>query len=294
MVRRPWTVLLALGLAPAGFAAEPEHQSVYALPAPPTEKTGTNLGGINFSTSVRYMSQHIYRGVNIADVISDASGKQTSGGANFQFEGQLSFNLDKLPHPFIGIFTNVLDADEFSNFQEVRPMVGVDWNIRPIVLTLANNTYIYPERADAGTSDAFLRILLDDAAILRREKPLLSPYALVAYDYDKYRGWYFEFGVSHDFPIENTGITLTALANIAYVADNDMYRAPGKSHAGNTGFQHYEFGLIGRYNLNRLLNVPQRFGQWNLTGYMYYTDGISDDLRSASEFWGGGGIELKY
>jgi hypothetical protein len=294
MIRRLWPVVCVLGLGPAAAAAEPEDQSVYALPAPPTEKTGTNLGGLGLSADVRYMTQHIYRGVNITDLIGDVSGKKTSGGANFQFEGYLSFNLDKLPHPYIGVFTNILDSDEFSNFEEVRPMVGAEWQIRPLVLTLGNNTYIYPERSAAGTSDAFLKILLDDAAIFRREKRLLSPYVTAAYDYDNYKGWYFELGVSHEFPIENTGITLTFLADVAYVADNDMYILPGNPKQNNTGLQHYDVGMIAKYNLNQLLNVSQRFGSWNLTGYIYYTDGIDTDLRSASQLWGGGGLELKY
>ena len=305
MVQRMWPVVLVVSLAPVALAqdaavrplklaAEPENQSVYALPAPPTEKTGTNLGGISLTSEVRYMTQHIYRGVNVTDLISDVSGKATNGGPNFQFEGYLTFNLDKLPHPFIGIFTNILDADQFSNFEEVQPIIGAEWKIRPLVLTIANNTYIYPERNAANTSDAYIKILLDDAAVLRREKPLFSPYVLAAFDYDNYKGWYFEFGISHEFPIENTGITLTTLANIAYVADNDMYLQPGNPSLTNTGFQHYEFGLIAKYNLNKLFNVAQRFGAWNLTGYLNYTDGLDSDLRSASQLWGGGGLELRY
>ncbi len=305
MVLRVWPVVLVMSLAPIALsqeagaggqkvAADPENQSVYALPAPPTEKTGTNLGGISLASEVRYMTQHIYRGVNITDLISDVSGKATNGGPNFQFEGYLSFNLDKLPHPFIGIFTNILDADQFSNFEEVRPMIGAEWKIRPLVLTVTNSTYIYPERSAAGTSDVSLKVLLDDAAVLRREKPLFSPYVLAARDYDNYKGWYLEFGVSHEFPIANTGITLTTLANIAYVADNDMYIQVNNPKQTNSGFQHYEVGLIAKYNLNQLFNVSQRFGSWNLTGYMNYTDGMDSDLRSASQLWGGGGLELRY
>ena len=40
--------------------------------------------------------------------------------------------------------------------------------------------------------------------------------SVAAYDYDNYKGWYFELGVSHDFPIENTGITLTTALTKAH------------------------------------------------------------------------------
>jgi hypothetical protein len=275
----------------AQAAGEPETPSVYALPTPPTEKEGTNLGGINLSAEVRYMTNYIYRGVNVTELLGDVTTSKTNGGANFQFEGYLSFNLDKLPHPFIGIFTNVLASDPVSNFEEVRPMFGADWQVRPFVFTLATDLYEYPNRSDAGTGDVWLKILLDDAAVLHNEKPLLSPYILASFDYDKYKGWYFEAGVSHDFVIEGTGLTLTPLARVAYVTGDGEYEL---SRGKDTGFQHYDVGLTLRYNINTLLNIPQRYGKWNLTGYVYYTDGLDSDLRAATKTWGGAGIELKY
>jgi hypothetical protein len=61
-----------------------------------------------------------------------------------------------------------------------------------------------------------------------------------------------------------------------------------------SGFQHYDVGLIGTYSLNHLLNVSQRYGEWSLKGYLFYTDNIDEDLRADTQLWGGVGIGFRY
>ena len=112
-----------------------------------------------------------------------------------------------------------------------------------------------------------------------------------AYDYDNFEGWYLEAGVSHDFHIENTGITITLLGNVSYVYNHEFFIGPTGE---DRGFQHWEVGAVGRYNLNQLLNIPQRYGTWTLNGYVFYSDGIDKDLRADTELWGGAGIQLRY
>lgn len=306
MVRRSWAWAALLGLTVPVYAEEqevagleplklttfqPANQSVYELPAPPTEKEGVNAGGINLDMKVSYFSDYIYRGVDVPNFVGEQTREQATDQANFQFDGRLAFNLDKLPHPFIGIFANVLDSDPVTNFLEVRPFFGAEWRIRPLILAAGNNTYVYPDRSELSTGEVWAKITLDDAAILRRDEPLLSPYLYGAYDYDLYNGWYFEAGVSHDFVIEGTPITITALADVAYVYQHGLF--VGRT-GEDTGFQHYELGLIGRYSLNTLLNIPQRYGQWSLNGYLFYTDGIDEELRAETKLYGGGGIQLTY
>jgi hypothetical protein len=276
---------------PFKLAMEPADQSVYALPAPPGPNEGVNGGGINLDVKVTYFTDYIYRGVDRTAFISDVTRERSHDRANFQFEGKLAFNLGKLPHPFIGVFTNVLDSDPVSNFQEVRPSFGFDWAIRPLVISAGNNTYIFPNRSPLGTGEGWGKIMLDDSVLFRTDRPVFSPYIYGAYDYDIYKGWYFEAGVSHEFVIEGTGMTLTVQADVAYVVGQDSFAGPtGK----DTGFQHYEVGAVGRYSLNTLLNIPQRFGQWSLNGYLFYTDGLDKDLRGDTQLYGGAGLELQY
>lgn len=300
MVKKTWPLALAvLGMA-AGVRAEdttpfklgeqPQDQSVYALPTPATPEEGINAGGVNMDVKLTYLTDYVYRGVDRAEALNPGNGAREDA-ANFQFDGTLSFNLGKLPHPFIGILANVLESDPVSNFQEVRPFVGFDWHIRPFIFAVGNNTYTFPDRGDLDTSEAWVKITLDDAAILRTDEPILSPYIYGAYDYDLYNGWYIEAGIRHDFVIENTALTITPIADVAYVYSHEYFAGPSGE---DTGFQHYEVGVIARYSLNQFLNIPRRYGQWSLNGYLYYTDGINKDLRADTELWGGAGIQFSY
>jgi hypothetical protein len=269
----------------------PENPSVYDLPSPLTKEEGINAGGANAEIKITYLSDYLFRGVNRQDFIDAVTSTRSGAQANFQFDGKLQFDLGKFPHPFIGIFANVLDSDPISTFQEVRPVYGAELRIRPLIMAAGNNIYSFPNRNELSTGEVWGKITLDDAAIFKRDEPILSPYIYGAYDYDLYNGWYIEAGVTHDFIIEKTGITITAQAAVAYVLGNSAFAGPT---GRDTGFQHYELGLIGRYSLNQLLNIPARYGQWTFNGYLYYTDGLSDDLRADSQIWGGAGIQWNY
>jgi hypothetical protein len=277
---------------PPRLTLEPQDTSVYALPTPATTDEGGNTGGVNIDMRVNYLSDYLYRGVDRTHFIdSNTVGPFANERANFQFDGKLFWNLGKLPHPFIGIFANVLDQDPISTFQEVRPTFGFEWRIRPLIFSAGHNTYIFPDRSILNTGEGWVKLALDDSVLLRSDEPFLTPYIYAAYDYDLYNGWYFQAGVSHDFAIEGTGITFTAEAAVGGVLGQQAFAGPtGK----DTGFQHYEFGLTGRYNLNQVLNIPARFGQWSLNGYLYYADGLNNHLRADTQLWGGAGIQFSY
>jgi hypothetical protein len=242
------------------------------------------------------MTDYVYRGVDRSEVgaINSAeTGRTTEDAANLQFDGKLTFDLGRLPHPFVGAFVNVFNDDPVSRFQEVRPYTGFEWEIRPVTVTAGWQTYIFPERDDFNTAEAFVRAELNDGFIWGdRTRPLLSPYVYAAWDYDRYQGFYLEAGVHHDFHIEGTGITLTLLADVAFVSSHGYF---AKTVGGDdTGFQHYDIGLIGTYALNVPLNIPPRYGQWKLKGYLFYTDGVDNTLKADTQLWGGVGIGFSY
>lgn len=263
-----------------------DYPSVYAPPEPERDDQGVNEGGVNFTLEVRYMTDYIYRGVERFDNLGSHE-----DSPNFQVDGSIHWDLGKLPHPFVGLFVNVFDSDPISNFQEIRPRVGFDWNLRPLLLTAGHNSYLFPDRDELETTEIFGQIQLDDSYFLKSDQPLLSPYVYAAYDYDLYEGWYFEIGVSHDFPIEDWGIVLTALAHVGYVHANEYFT---RRNGEDSGFQHYQLGLVGKYSLNTLLNMSQRYGEWSVVGYLNYTDGIDEDLQSDTQVWGGLGIGFEY
>ena len=262
------------------------YESVYAPPAPPSEEEGRNEGGVEFGLAVSYMTDYVFRGIERFDGIGESEDI-----ANLQFLGQLEFDLGKLPHPVAGLFVNTQESDPVSNFQEIRPFIGLEWSLRPLLLTGGHNSYIFPDRDELDTTEIFGKIQLDDSFFLVSDQPFLSPYIYGAYDYELYNGWYIEAGVEHDFVLDDLGIVLTAQAHVAYARNYELLTETGDDESG---FQHYQVGLIGNYSLNQLLNFSQRYGEWSLIGYIYYTDGMDNDLRADSQIWGGAGIGFKY
>jgi hypothetical protein len=273
----------SLQLRPA-YLADDSSSSMYPQLGPPQEDR-INNGGVRFDLNSRYLNNYIYRGI-------DQSTLGHSPENALQFDTKMSFDLGNLPHPFVGLFVNVFNEDPISRFEEVRPMFGFDWTIKPVTISGGFNSYLFPNRKELDTEEVWAGASLDDSRIFRMEKPLLSPYIYAAYDLAKYQGVYFEVGVRHDFYIENVGVTLSPQADIAYVLRDPIFRLPGRMT--DTGFQHYDVGLIGSYSLNTLFNFPHRYGEWSIKGYLYYTDDIANHLRADTRIWGGVGISFSY
>lgn len=264
-----------------------EAESVYAPPEPPKPEEGWNQGGVHLSLSVDYANDYFYRGL-----AHNVIGRGREDGRNLQFEGTLKFDLGRLPHPFIGVFSNVYNRDPVSKFEEVRPYGGFEWNIRPVTVTAGHNSYIFPERDRFNTNEVFLQLTLDDAALFHAHKPILSPYVYGAYDYDRFHGTYLEAGLKHDFYFEDWGLTVTPKGDVGYaLSDKEFARSPGGK---DNGFQHFDAGIEVTYSLDTLFNLPRRYGDFKLRGFLFYTGGIDNKLRADDQLWGGAGIVFEY
>lgn len=273
---------------PLALSLQPSFpDSVYSPPSPVQPNEGINEGGVHFSLAVSYLTDYVYRGIELFE--PPGAEDRTS----LQIDAKLIWDLGKLPHPFIEVFVNYSDADPISSFQEIRPTLGLEWTIRPLVLSGGYTGYIYPDRDEFETAEFWGKIAIDDSYFFQTQKPLFSPYIFGAYDYEEYNGWYLEAGVSHEWEIPDTGLSLEANAHVAYVRGIDLF-AVDPADSNINGFQHYQIGLIGRYSLNHLLNVSSRYGDWYFQGFIYYTDSIDDDLLANNQIWGGAGILFRY
>jgi hypothetical protein len=260
--------------------------SVYAPPAPPREDEGLNQGGVHFGLDLSYLDRYLYRGVFRFKRVGGSS------ALNLQIDGKLSYDLGTLPHPYVETFVNVDDGDSISRFQEVRPSAGFDWNLKPLLVSAGYTDYLFPEREKTNdTQEGFAKIGFDDSTLFHMDRPLLNPYIYSAFDFGRYHGFYFEAGVSHDFPIEDTGFSFTLFADVAYVVNQTLFRL---NTISDTGFQHYDLGLISSYSLNNLFNVSKRYGEFDLKGFLTYTNGINNDIRADSALWGGLGLSFAY
>lgn len=269
-----------------------QTDTVYAPPQPPSLENSVNPGGVNVDLFFRYLTDEVYRGVS-HNRAADGTGARA---ANFQAGTQLSFNLGKLPHPYVGVFTNVNDSDPISRFQEIRPFFGIEYTLRPLIFNTGYNAYIYPERErlkpSPNTAEVFLKITLDDSYFFLTDHPILSPYIYAAYDYQRNDGVYLEAGLKHDFFLDDLGVIITPHADVAYIsnfAQQFITISPQDS-----GFQHYDIGLTTTYSLNNLLSIPPRYGQFGVQGYFTYTSRISKNILANDELWGGVGFTFRY
>jgi hypothetical protein len=260
--------------------------SVYAPPAPPRADTGLNEGGVHFGLDLSYLNRYLYRGIIRFKNVGGSS------QLNLQLDGKLSFDLGTLPHPYVETFVNVDDGDSVSRFQEVRPSAGFDWNLKPLLLSAGYIDYLFPEREKTNdTQEGFAKLAFDDSTLFRTDRPMLTPYIYTAFDFGRYHGVYLEAGVNHDFPIEDTGLSFNLFADVAYVVNQALFRSDAIT---DTGFQHYDLGLVTTYSLNNLLNFSKRYGEFDLKGFLTYSNGIDNDLRGDSALWGGVGLAFKY
>jgi hypothetical protein len=278
----------------------PEPPSVYAAPEPERVEDGVNNGGVNIDVDFRYLTDDVYRGISHDRAVYSAVPGQPVVGklhaANYQVDATLSFNLGKLPHPFVGVFTDINDSDPVSRFQEIRPFFGLDYTLRPLSVSAGLNTYIYPEREklspSPNTSEVYVRMMLDDSYFFLTPKPILSPYVYGAYDYNRNQGWYLEAGLKHDFDFPDFGFTLSPYGDVAYISRFPQQFIVISPHS--SGFQHYDIGLTGTFSLNHLFHVAPRYGQFAIEGYLTYTGKFSNPIVANTELWGGVGLKYRY
>jgi hypothetical protein len=274
------------GNAPA-LALADNPPSVYAPPAPPRENEGVNNGGAHLDFNLDYMSEYIYRGLDYSKVAGNGH------AADEQFDARLEFDTAHWPHPFLGVFGNILDSDPVSRFQEFRPYGGLELTLRPLTITVGDTYYVYPEREQFNTSEVFSKLTVDDGALFGSTKPVFTPYFYGAYDYNLNKGFYLETGIKHEFAFEDWPLKITTLADIGYV--NHIHQQFVFVSPKAYGFQHYDVGLKLSYSLNALLGISDRFGKFSLEGSMWYTGGIQrHDFNTVDQLWGGAGFAFHY
>jgi hypothetical protein len=263
-----------------------DDQSVYGQINVPKQDQGVNSGGVNLDVDLAYLNHYVYRGVDYSKVGG------TGNTFNFESDGRLTWDLGKYPHPFVGLFNNIFDSDPVSRFQEVRPYVGADVNMRPFLWEVGYNAYIYPQREAFDTAEFYARLEIDDSLPLKLDHPLFSPYIYGAYDFQRNNGWYFEAGLHHDFEIPDVGLKLSVKADLAYIVGFQQQFVFIDQH--DTGWQHYDVGLTASYPVTNLLNITRRYGELDLKGYFFYTGRMNNLLQSDNVLWGGAGLEFKY
>lgn len=246
-----------------------------------------NNGKVHVTLDFAYSNRYVYRGVDHDSVASH------SNSLNLLFDAKLEFDLGKYPHPYVEVFTNIYDSDPISRFQEVRPIIGANWDLKPFDLDLSEISYIFPEREAYNYPEIDFKVTLDDNLIFNTDRPVLSPYVLGAFEYQKHEGWYLEMGVKHDFLLEDFGLVITPQLDVAWITGLQQQFVFINTIAC-TGWQHFEAGLNVSYSLNSLLNVSTKYGEFDVKGYGFYDDKLNKNITASNAFWGGIGLGFRY
>lgn len=274
-------------LNPKLFDDTSDDNTVYGPPPVSPQQVPGNNGNVEFDLSALYATDYVYRGVDHDDV------SPSGNSLNLLIDGRLTFDFGQYPHLFVGVFANVYDADPVSRFQEIRPSVGGTWDLRPFLVEIGHNAYIYPERENFDSSELYAKVTIDDSLLFNTNGPVFSPYAMAAYDFNSGKGWYVEMGLSHDFVIEDWGLTLTVKSCVAYISRLQQ-QFIFINTMQDTGWQHVEGGLYANYSLNTLMNIPRRYGEFDLNGFISYSGKLSKQITASNVLWGGGGVGFKY
>ena len=276
-------------------------ETVYRPPPLREPNAGLNDGAVNLRVGVRYATDYVFRGI---EPVEPASGEDS---ANALTDSTLAFDLGRLPDPFVRVVTNTAEGDDISNFQVIRPTVGLLWETAAFDLIVAHQSFTYPDRDDLDTAEVLLDLRVTDGVFVGEDRPILGPYVFAAYDYDAFEGLYVEAGFRRELgddgafgsegPFGLGNLSLGFEAHAAYVDDYGGFFAPGgplSGGGGGSGFQHYQLGVFAGYDLNTLLNISRRYGHWSVEGHLAYTDGIDDDLAATTQIWGGAGVVFRY
>lgn len=282
--RAGWLAVLLACVA----RGQPAPDSVYppVLPELPPDPADAPVGKIGFDLTAIAYTDYVFRGLERFEA------GRTEDRPNVQFDARVALDLGRLPHPFVGAFANLSTGDPVEELQEVRPTVGFTWDLGFVDVLAANAFYAFPERDDLETAEVQAAVRLDTTALFRSERPLPTPYGFAAYDYDRWNGLYVEAGVDWKFPVETTGLTFTFGGAAAYARQLDGFYGP--EGGADDGFPYYEVRADAVYELNQLLNIPERFGRVRALLQVRYTGAIEEELGATEQLWGGVGVGIAF
>jgi hypothetical protein len=288
--------LILAGTAGGQVANDPlpdVPETVYDTPPLRQPGAGFNDGAVGLDFAVLYSTDYVFRGI---EIVEPPGGEDA---INIGLDVRIAADLGRLPDPFVQVVTNTAEGDDLSNFQVIRPIAGLQWETAAFDLTLAHQSFTYPDRDPLDTSEIFVEIHFVDGLLFGEDRRILGPFVKAVYDYDALDGFYFSAGFRRELSGDEgfaglSNLTFGWSAHVAYVEDYGGPWADPGLVGDARGFHHYQVGLFATYELNTLLNISRRYGRWSLEGFVNYTDGIDNDLRADTQIWGGGGVVLRY
>ncbi len=279
---------------------------------------------LTLSIDYTLVSDYIWRGINLSDASRKNGATHNEGRRwpNQQMTTGAELDLGKFGRVGGSLWFEWYCGQEYmtpddgdKTLQEIDYTVYYGYTIEQIGLDIELGFiwYEFPRaRSDAdSTQELYTKLSYDDSKLFRMlgldvKEPVLNPYLFIAWDLDLARGGsYYEFGLSHDFVLQDLGMKdLPLLKNMTVTPawsmswDHNwlqkMSLDPSKGGADNaTGFSNSShlanmvWGLQCSYDLKSALNIPDKYcGDFSVNTFMNYSHAIARHLLD-DELWGG-------
>jgi hypothetical protein len=300
--------LLIVALAATGAAAqdiyeeEPQHVQP-PLGGPDDVDAGRAwekpLPHVSFALDYTLVTDYVWRGVNYSEYAGERPERlnhqftfnpeidleeMNAGAVGFRFWFNSYSGHQQQPgadSSFIEIDYNVYWAKEFAEWYTAIE-TGVIWYTFPNVGGDAHDT-----------TEVYVTAAFNDGALWGCEDPVLNPYVYWGMDVDlsNLNQW-IEAGVSHEFEmgqytpiLEHVSVIPSFVVGVNHHYLHDFDVKPGTDNPMTT-IAFFNYGLEIAYDLSSALEIPAKFGDLGIAGFMNYSQALEDALID-DEFYGG-------
>jgi len=279
------------GLFPEGRADRPQPETLVEEEAPKRVKPLP----LSFSIDYTIASDYVFRGINFSEYAGEGREKINHQlGLNLEIDtGQMGRNLGIFGFSYWGDWytdEKNLNPTSSHNLHESDYIIYWNYQIPELLLNLQTGwvAITLPQLGTDAyyTNEWYIVLGLNDGPLFGSKEPILKPYVAYFLDTDDHDGGWLEWGISHDFALGNMGLGDTPVLKDVTVKPSLVMGIDGGQLGESWRVAHMKYGLDVVYDLSGALEIPEEYGNISITGFVYFSDAIFDEVLN-DEFWGG-------
>ncbi len=289
----------------AALVRQAETETAAVCNTPPVHDAWEKPIPLGFYVKYTVVTDYIWYGINYSEYPGEGREKLNhwlTVGTNYDTGDFGKFDFSVF-FEWYGGYHNMTGDDSHGNLQEVDYAISWTYDLSklcpdvPVWVTLAWYGYDYAQLSgDASFSDIWcVTLTLDDQKLMGEGWFALNPSITYAQDIDDVgaqgQGSGLFFCMNHPFILAKC----PGLGKIPIV--RDLTVTPSFMLSFDVGYIDSgtrplatEYGLAVGYDLTEVLGVPKKYGTVTLTGFVNYSDAITDDspnINLDDELWGG-------
>ena len=259
----------------------------------PTERAKTIP--LSFWLDYTIVSDYVFRGANYSEYAGEGREKPNHQlGVGLSLDtAEVGWNIGTFGFSFWGEWytdQEILDPSSSSTLQELDYCLFWSYEIPQIHTTLEAGwaAITFPQAGTDAyyTNESYISLRFDDSVLFGTESPLLNPYICYAIDTDDIDGSWLEWGISHDFPLNDIGLGSTPVMRDITITPSFVMGIDNGQYGPSMRVAHLQYGLNLCYDLSGALNIPQEYGSISLTAFVYFSDAVHDAFLN-DELYGG-------